>query len=393
VSDGVHTPDLAPPARVSTLELFFDLVFVFTITQLTALLDHHLNWHTLGQVVLMLAVILWMYGGYAWLTNAIAPTSRARRTLILVGMGGFLAISLAIPDAFGSTGWLFGVGYFVVSLVHTALFSMAGGAGVIRAMRTLGPLNLISSTLLLVGGFAPEPVRVVLWSLALLVEIASPYINPIGEFTISPAHFVERHGLVVIIALGESVVAIGAGAVGLTITIRLLVVVMLGLSLAYLMWWVYFGGDDVAAEQALEEIDPKRRALAAIHAYGWAHLGLLLGIVMVAAAVKGTIAHSVSHLGPPTAFLLAGGISLYLGADAVFRRILRISRIRYRAAAAILAFATVPLGLIAGVLQLVGLNVLLGGMLSVEARGTGRRDHRTYGRSASSTEDGPQATV
>jgi low temperature requirement protein LtrA len=389
VSDGVHSPDPTPPARVSTLELFFDLVFVFTITQLTALLDHRLTWPTLGHVMLMLGLILWMYGGYAWLTNAIAPTSRSRRTLILVGMGGFLAISLAIPDAFGQTAWLFGVGYFVVTLVHTALFSMAGGSGVVRAMRTLGPLNFISSTLVLIGGFAPETAQVVLWSLAILVEIASPYINPIGEFTISPAHFVERHGLVVIIALGESVVAIGAGTVGLPITIRLLVVVMLGLSLAYLMWWVYFGGDDVAAERALAEIDPKRRALAAIHAYGWAHYGLLLGIVLVAAAVKGTIAHSVSHLGTATAFLLAAGISLYLASDAVFRRILRISRTRYRAAAAVLALATVPLGLIAGVLQLVGLNVLLGGMLSIEARGTGRQDHHTYGRPAPSTGDGP----
>ncbi len=211
----VHSPDPTPPARVSTLELFFDLVFVFTITQLTALVDRQLSWRTLVQVVLMLSTIMWMYGGYAWLTNAIAPSSRSRRTLILIGMGGFLAISLAIPHAFTTTGWLFGVGYFVVSLVHTALFTLAGGSGVGRAMRTLGPLNLISSGLILIGGFTPGGWRYGLWAAALLVEVASPYINPIGEFTISPAHFVERHGLVVIIALGESVVAIGAGAAGL----------------------------------------------------------------------------------------------------------------------------------------------------------------------------------
>src|SRR3954451_16681803 len=131
------------PARVSTLELFFDLVFVFTITQLTAVIATDTTALKLLQIVLMLTAILWMYGGYAWLTNTIAPTSSARRTLILVGMGGFLGIALSIPDAFGGTGWLFGLGYFVVNAVHTLLLSIAGGQGVSRAMRSLGPLNLI----------------------------------------------------------------------------------------------------------------------------------------------------------------------------------------------------------------------------------------------------------
>src|SRR5262245_31242448 len=259
--------EVEPVLRVSTLELFFDLVFVFTITQLTGVLAANLTARGVAQVVLMLSTIMWMYGGYAWLTNAVAPNSTFRRTLMLVGMGGFLCISLAIPDAFGAAGWAFGVGYFVVNAVHTGLFVVAGGVGAARAMRMLGPLNLLSASLILIGGFTPGGWRWGLWILAVLIQFLSPYLNPIGEFTISPSHFVERHGLVIIIALGESLVAIGVGAAGLPVDLLLVLVAVLGLTVAYLMWWVYFGGDDTRAEHALAAIDPRRRALVAIHAY------------------------------------------------------------------------------------------------------------------------------
>jgi low temperature requirement protein LtrA len=377
--DGVRVAGATAPARVTTLELFFDLVFVFTITQLTALLANRLTWRSVLQVVLMLCLIMWMYGGYAWLTNAIAPSSRSRRTLILVGMGGFLAIALAVPTAFTAAGWAFGLGYFVVNGVHTALFTMAGGEGVVRAMRVLGPMNLTSSGLVLIGGFTPGVWRYALWGAAVAVQLVSPYVNPISEFTISPAHFVERHGLLIIIALGESVVAIGAGASGLPLSVTLLAVAMLGLAVTYLLWWVYFSGDDTAAERALTTIDPARRARAALHAYGWAHLGLLFGIVAVAAGIKKTLTHPDGGLALAQAFLLASGVAMYLGSDAVFRRILRISRIRYRAVAGIVAFVTVPLGLWLGAAQLAGLFLVMGSMLVIEVRGTGRLDHRTYG--------------
>jgi len=132
--------------RVSTLELFFDLVFVFTITQLTQLFADRLDRVGSVRVLVMLIVIWWMYGAYAWLTNAVAPNSRMRRGLLLVGMGGFLAIALAIPDAFGPAGWVFGVGYMVVNAVHTGVFAMAGGEGVVRALRGgLAAMNLASA--------------------------------------------------------------------------------------------------------------------------------------------------------------------------------------------------------------------------------------------------------
>ena len=333
-----------PAARVSTLELFFDLVFVFTITQLTAVLANTITVVVTLRVMLMLAIILWMYGGYAWLTNAITPNTRYRRTFFLVGMGGFLGIALSIPDAFGSTGWLFGLGYFVVNGVHSGLILAVAGPNARRVFSRLGPFNLATATLVLVGGFLPLGWRYGLWAAALVLLVISPYVNPISGFALSPAHFVERHGLLIIIALGESVVAIGAGVAGQEITFGLVVVAMLGLSVTYLLWWLYFAGDDTAAERALETMDPARRARAALEAYGWAHYVLLLGIVATAAGVKKAVAHPVGHLTWAQALVLAGGVATYLLGDVWFRRVLRIGRLRYRLLGAVAMLATVPIG-------------------------------------------------
>jgi low temperature requirement protein LtrA len=365
----VTTPsDTERAVRVSTLELFFDLVFVFTLTRLTAVLADDLRPLGVARVVLMLGVILWMYGGYAWLTNVVTPNNRLRRTLVLVGMAGFLAISLSIPDAFGATGWLFGVGYFVVNVAHSGLFVIAGGPGVVRAMSRLAPLNLLSASLVLVGGFTPGGWRYALWAAALLVMIASPHLNPIHEFSISPAHFVERHGLLIIIALGESIVAIGIGAAGLPVDLRLVLVAVLGLTISYLMWWVYFGGESDQAEVAFAAVGPSRRPRVAIAAYGWAHFALLFGIVVVAAGIKKAVGHAGEPLAVGEALALAGGVSIYLGADVVFRRILRIGRARYRLVAAVLALATVPLGLVVAAAHMAALIILLVAMLYAEAR-------------------------
>jgi low temperature requirement protein LtrA len=368
-------PEPEAVVRVSTLELFFDLVFVFTLTRLTESLAHHLTVVGLVQVILMLGVILWMYGGYAWLTNAVAPTTRFRRTLFLVGMAGFLGISLAIPDAFGATGWLFGIGYFVVNAVHSGLFLAAGGRGAVRAMVRLAPMNLLSAGLVLVGGFLPEGLRYAAWGTAFVVMLASPYLNPINEFNISPSHFVERHGLLIIIALGESVVAIGVSAVP-PIDVRLVTVAVLGLSLSYLMWWVYFGDDDDAG-RAFAAVEPARRGRVAIEAYGWAHFGLLFGVVVVAAGMTTAVGHTLRHLGFAESLALGGGLAIYLFSDVAFRRILRAGSIRFRAAAGVLALALVPLGMLASAVLIAALIALLLAMLYVEAHWARPRSERS----------------
>jgi low temperature requirement protein LtrA len=359
------TAPTAARGRVSTLELFFDLVFVFTLTQTTTLLADDLTLRGFGRVVLLLAVILWMYGGYAWLTNAVPPTNRVRRTLILVGMGSFLAMALAVPDAFGDTGWLFGLGYFVVNAVHSGLFMTAGRASA-PGMRVFGPTNLLSATLVLVGGFAPLGWRYGLWIAAVMLFLVTPYLRPMSGFTISPEHFVERHGLIIIIALGESIVAIGVGLAGEPMNASVILIAVLGLSLAYLMYWVYFGVDQSRAEQALSDAAPEDRARMALSAYAWAHYVLLLGIVVVAAGVKKASEHAVEHLTVGQALALGGGLAIYLLGEAYFRRTLRLGAIRFRLLAAIVALATVPLGLSVAAIQIFALNLVLTGMFLIE---------------------------
>jgi low temperature requirement protein LtrA len=355
--------------RVSTLELFFDLVFVFTATQLTAKLAKNLTVGTALQVLLLLGVILWMYLGFAWLTNAVPPTvSRLRRTLILVAMGGFLSIALAIPHAFDSAGWVFGLAYFLVNAIHSALFAVYGGVGGLRGILSLAPTNLSSATLVLVGGFLPGWWRYGLWTAAVVIQLISPYLSSIGNFEIRPAHFVERHGLIVIVALGESIVAIGVGAGDLPVDIGLILVAVLGLIMSYFMYWAYFAGDDELAVEALTRVHGRRRALMAVQAYGYAHYALLFGIVVVAAGIKGAIGHAWDPLTLAQALTLAGGLSVFLAGDVAFRKILGIVGVRYRAVGAVAMLATVPLGMLVAVTQMIALIILTIAMLVLELR-------------------------
>jgi low temperature requirement protein LtrA len=360
-------PPLETAVRVSTVELFFDLVVVFTVTQLTSLLAARTTVEVFGQVMLMFGVTWWMYGGYAWLTNAVAPVNTVRRGLLVTGMAGFLTMALAIPHAFESTGWAFGLGYFVVNLVHSGLFWLSGGPDVARALRSLGSINLLSATLVLVGGYLPTPWRWGLWTAAFALQIATPYLIPVGRFTISAAHFVERHGLVIIIALGESVVAIGVGAAELHLDIGVLAVAVAGLVVAYFLYWAYFGGDEERAEHALDSIaDSKRRARVALQAYGYAHYPMLIGIIATAAGIKKEVAHAFGHVSTGQAIALGGGVALFLAGDMVFRRILRIGTSGYRMVSLVGALVSIPVGLIYPAAQLVVLLLVLVFPLSIE---------------------------
>lgn len=355
-------------ARVSTLELFFDLVFVFTITQLTDVLVHHLTWEGFAQVVLMLGVIWWMYGGYAWLTNAVSTDRTGRRLLLLGGMGGYLVLALAIPGAFGGSGTAFGVAYVVIVAVHGILFTRASSAGIGRSLMTLAPFNGVTALLVLAGGVAGGAAQYVLWAAAVGLEWISPRLIDDSGFLIAPAHFVERHGLVVIVAIGESVVAIGIGASGLPVDAGLVVVALLGLMVSACLWWTYFGGDDERAERALAGAPPAARPRMAVDAFGALHLPMLLGIVVLATGLKNVIAHSGDTLHAGPALALAGGAAMFMAGDVLFRRRLRIGTAGWRMAAAALALATVPLGLaVSAAAQLAALLVVLAGALALEA--------------------------
>ncbi|MFC6079961.1 low temperature requirement protein A [Sphaerisporangium aureirubrum] len=356
------------------MELFFDLVFVFTVTQLTTLLVDGFEPSEAGgqqaspvvgalRVLLVFGVIWWMYSGYAWLTNAVPPVRAARRVLVLVGMAGFLIMALAIPTAFDGGGWAFALGYLIIVLVHAGLYLQAT-ASFVRVV----PFNLGATALLFAAGFTEGTLTHLLWGAAVVLVWVSPYFVGQKGFPLHPGHIVERHGLLVIVALGESVVAIGIGAHGV-VNPALLVAATLGLALGACLWWVYFGGDDPeAAEHALARADVVRRTQLILGAYFYGHIPMLLGIVAVAAGVKKALGHPLDHMHAGPALALSAGVTLYLLGDLLYRRVLGLPRRPLRTAAGVLALAAVPVGLLGSALaQLAVLTVLLVATLAVRA--------------------------
>jgi low temperature requirement protein LtrA len=366
------------PLRVSTLELFFDLVFVFTITQLTGLLARDLTPTGALRVLLIFGVLWWMYGGYAWLTNARTPAELPERLLLVLAMAGFLVIGLSIPQAFTrrGEGVALGLGYLLVVVVHGALYLRLN-----RNILRLAPFNVASALLVIAAGVTLGAAGYALWIAAIALQVLSPLIaHPQGRFSIQPAHFVERHGALLIVAFGESVADIGIGVAGHPVTPALITQAVLGLALAAALWWAYFGvGDDERAEDAMTRADPAARPGLALNAYFYAYIPMLLGIVALAAGVKQVIGQA----GParyPACLALAGGVALYLAGDVAFRHALRIGTQRYRAAAAVAALAAAAVGVTLSVAgQIALLTLIVAAALVVErqrdlvapARGSG----------------------
>jgi low temperature requirement protein LtrA len=333
--------------RVSTIELFFDLVFVFAITQLTTLLAHDPTAVGLVRVLLIFGTLWWMYGGYAWLTNAVPPTRLLLRLLILVGMAGFLVVALAIPTAFDRGGVAFGLGYLLVTLVHTGMFLLSSQETVLRAIRRLGPVNAVTAIMLVAAGFADGAVQWILWSAAFLLLWGSPVFVAVEGFHIQATHFVERHGLIVLIALGESIVAVSIGVAADELHAGSILIAVLGLALAAALWWLYFDGEDERAEQAMHSAPSGRVQWMALYAFGYGFLPVLGGIIVFAAGVKNAVGHHGEPLAASTAWLLAGGVAGYVAGLAWFRRCLGIGPVGPRLAIAAAVLPTALVGLTA----------------------------------------------
>jgi low temperature requirement protein LtrA len=372
------------PIRVTTLELFFDLIFAFTLTQLAVVLTPGKTsvWATsVLRVLLIFGLLWWMYGGYAWLTNTRSPVRNPERVLLVLGMTGFLIVGLAIPAAFGGDGVAVGLGYLLVVLVHALLY-----ARVNRQIWRIAPFNVTSALLVIAAGFVSGIGRYVLWMAALVIQAGAPLVVRLGgRFEIRPGHFAERHGALIIVAIGESVAAIGIGAIGKPVSVQLVVASVLGLALSVALWWMYFGsGDDERGEQAMRAAPATRRPGLALSAYFYAHIPMLLGIVFAAAAVTeairqaagpatGAIGHS-----PPAALALGIGAAAFIGGTAAFRAALRTGPTWRRLGAALFALATVPLGALVAIEAQLGLITAgLVVMLVIEARGQVRAEPRT----------------
>jgi low temperature requirement protein LtrA len=357
-------PDRA--VRVSTLELFFDLVFVFTITQLTGVLVEGHGANAVAQVVVMLLLIWWMYDAYAWLTNSIA-TDRVRIRLLLIGgMGGFLVIALAIPHAYEGDGLAFGIGYLVVVLLHAGMYVRGASMSEVEAILRIVPFNLAAAALVVAGGALGGDPQWVSWAFAGGLLWVTPRFTTVEGFVIAVSHFVERHALVVIVALGESIVVIGAGAAGLALDAGLVLVALLALSLSAALWWVYFS-DEEAIEQALDDAPPEQRAQLALIGFGYWHYGILLGIVAVAAGLKKAIGDPYAPLDGWIAVGLAVGVSLFIACDVGFRRTLGLALNHIRLIASLAVLLTIPLGTqIGAAAQVGGIAALVTGGLAAE---------------------------
>jgi low temperature requirement protein LtrA len=307
--------------RVTPLELFFDLVFVLAITQCTALMSHHPTWSGLAQGLLVLGMLWWAWTGYAWLTSVIDPEEGAVRLVIFGAMAALLIVSLCVPEAFGSLALAFALAYGVVRTAHIALFMLASPEddALRHSVLALAASTAVAVALLaaasLLDGFAQGS----LWALALFLDMAGPYFFGSEGWRLVPAHFAERHGLIVIIALGESIVAIGVGAAG-ALTLGIGAAAVLGVALAAAMWWVYFDVVALVSARRLARV-PEGRELneLARDSYSYLHLPMVAGIVLVSLGLKTTIAHSGDSLEDVPAFALLGGVAVYLLSHVAFR--------------------------------------------------------------------------
>ncbi len=362
--------------RVTFLELFFDLVFVLAFTQCTALMAHDPTWPGLAQGLLVLGMLWWAWVGYAWLTSVIDPEEGAVRLVMFGAMAALLIVSLCVPEAFDDLALVFALAYGVVRIAHIGLFMLASPEddALRHSVLGLGYSTLIAVGLLVCASFFDGLAQGAIWLLALILDMGGPYLFGSEGWKLVPEHFAERHGLVVIIALGESIVAVGVGAGG-ALTFGIGVAAVLGVSLTAAMWWAYFDVVAIVSGRRLVEAEPGRvQNEMARDSYSYMHLLMIAGTIMVALGLKKTLGHFDLHLHPVPAFALLGGIALYLLGHVLFRyRHVRTVN-RQRLLLAVVLVILVPVATeIPALATLAIANVLLWAMVAYETRRYGER--------------------
>jgi low temperature requirement protein LtrA len=329
-TDGTH--------RVTTLELFFDLVFVFAITQVTALMADDLSGRGLLRGAVLLALLWWAWCSYTWLCNSAKADEGFMRVTVVLAMGGLFLAALAIPEAWDDQGGglrapvvlaacLAGVRILHIA-AYLAVASSAGDVELRRQMlRTAVPVGL-ACVALVSGALAGGTAQTVLWAAALALDYGGLYLAGAAGWRLpAPAHFAERFGLIVIVALGESIVAIGLGVSDLPLTWPVTAAALLGLTVAVMLWWTYFDVVALVAERVLSAKTGTERLLLARDSYTYLHLPMVAGIVYLALGLKKTLEyvadtghHALSDPLPTAAALsLCGGVAAYLLAHLAFR--------------------------------------------------------------------------
>lgn len=370
----------ADSARVSNLELFFDLVFVFTVTQITEVVDRHPDASGIGQGLLLLVVLYWMYGGFSWLTNAMGTEGARQRVTVLAGMAALFVCSQAVPEAFGDAGVVIGVGYLTLTLLHLAGFRWLSGGRATGAALRLAPLNLAGALMVLAAGWTHGLADWLLWGGAaalFLGELIRTSVS--GRFTLQPTHFAERHGLTVMIVLGESVISVALAAREQRLDLRLIAGCLLGVAAVAAMWWAYFVGDNDEAAAQLKAAPARLRPRMATVGYDLSHMAMIAGVIGVAAGTRLGLADLLAPATTVAGWLIGGGAAIFLAATALFRWRLGFASPVPRLIGAAVVLATVPVGHLVGSAQQLGVIALVIAMMIAADRPHRRAKEPTPG--------------
>jgi low temperature requirement protein LtrA len=346
VSDGEREHD---EHQVTPLELFFDLVFVFAITQVTSLLADDPTWAGVLRGMLVLAALWWAWTGYAWLTSATDVDEGGVRLVMLASMGAMLVVALAVPGAFGDDAVLFGAAYLLVRLLHLVLSAIVARDDPDRrgALLRFAPTATFGALLLVLAGFLEGSERIVVWMVALAIDYLGPALIGVGRgWRVAPEHFAERHGLIILIALGESIIALGVGA-GFELGTGVVVAAALGIVVVSALWWLYFDVAAIFARRRLMQSTGLELHRLALHSYSYLHLPMVAGIVLFALGLKTTLGDVGDALDVVPAVGLCIGAALYLlGHIAfLFRTTGRVFRRRTVGAVALLALVPAALAI------------------------------------------------
>jgi low temperature requirement protein LtrA len=360
-----------PAAAASDpLELFFDLVFVFAFTRVTAFVAHHHTWRGVLQGVALLATLWWAWVTYSWLMDT-TPAERVlpERVAILAATATMFVVALAVPNAFGDTALLFGAAYFAVRAIHVTLSVLVTDARTRDRFLRLVPGFLGGPALLVAAGFVSGRLQAALWVAGLAIDYGVLFVRGVAKFDVTAEHFVERYRDIVVIALGESVLAMGFGIVEGEVVLppRVVTAAFLGIVFVAALAWLYFDYVTLAAEAAFAETTGYERGVVARNSYAYLHLPMVAGIVFVALGLEETVTQTAEPLGAIGAVALYGGSALYLVGHTAFRRYERgdvsVPRVVVAAVAcvSILAAVRVP-----ALLALAGLVVLFVGLAAFE---------------------------
>jgi low temperature requirement protein LtrA len=368
--------------QVTPIELFFDLVFVFAITQVTIMLADDPTWGGIFRGMLVLAALWWAWSVYAWLTSATDVDEGGVRLAMLASMAAMFGVALAVPGAFGDDAVLFGVAYLLVRLLHLVLSTTVARGHPDRrgALLRFAPTAILGASLLVVAGFLEGNERIAVWLVALAIDYLGPVVIGVGGqgWRLAPEHFAERHGLIILIALGESLIAIGLGA-GFELDAGVISAAALGIVVVSALWWLYFDVAAIFAKSRLMQARGLELHWLALHAYSYLHLPMAAGIVLFALGLKTTVGDVGESLDTVPAVALCGGAALYLAGHVafLFRTTGRIFRRRTVGAAALLAL--IPLALVIPALAALAL-VSAACALVVAYEAIRHREHRVQVR-------------